>query len=94
MRNILFSHPTGNLALDGMEDDPMLQIQGYSITYYIAIGKQQGRKVFTLQTLAPISEQGLAAGCAANVAGFSLHAGVMSNAKDKGKLERLCRCLL
>jgi hypothetical protein len=25
------------------------------------------------------------------VAGFSLHAGVMSNAQDRGKLERLCR---
>jgi hypothetical protein len=38
------------LALDGLEDDPMLQIHGYSITYRIATGKQQGRKVFTLQT--------------------------------------------
>ena len=82
------------LALDGLEDDPMLQIHGYSITYRIATGKQQGRKVFTLQTIAPMAEQGLASGCAANVAGFSLHAGVMSNAQDRGKLERLCRCLL
>jgi hypothetical protein len=38
-----------------------------------------------------MAEQGLAAGCAVNVAGFSLHAGVMSNAQDRGKLERLCR---
>ena len=82
------------LALDGLEDDPMLQIQGYSITYRIATGKQQGRKVFTLQTIAPMAEQGLASGCVANVAGFSLHAGVMSNAQDRCKLERLCRCLL
>jgi hypothetical protein len=66
--------------LDGLEDDPMLQIHGYSITYRIATGKQQGRKVFTLQTIAPVAEQGLASGCASNVAGFSLHAGVMSNA--------------
>jgi hypothetical protein len=28
--------------LDGLEDDPMLQIHGYSITYRIATGKQQG----------------------------------------------------
>jgi GR25 family glycosyltransferase involved in LPS biosynthesis len=82
------------LALDGLVDDPMLQIHGYSITYRIATGKQQGRKVFTLQTIAPMAEQGLAAGCAVNVAGFSLHAGVMSNAQDRGKLERLCRWLL
>jgi hypothetical protein len=38
-----------------------------------------------------MAEQGLASGCAANVAGFSLHAGVMSNAQDRGKLERRCR---
>jgi hypothetical protein len=82
------------LALDGLEDAPMLQIPGYCITYRIATGKQQGRKVFTLQTIAPIAEQGLGSGCAANVSGFSLHAGVMSNAQDRGKLEKLCRCLL
>jgi hypothetical protein len=57
----------------------------------VATGKQQGRKVFTLQTIAPMAEQELAAGCAANVAGFSLHAGVMNNAQDRFKLERLCR---
>jgi len=33
----------------------------------IATGKQQGRKVFTLQTIAPMTEQGLATGCATNV---------------------------
>ena len=39
-----------------------------------------------------MAEQGLASGCAAKVAGFSLHAGVMmSNAQDRNKLERLCR---
>jgi hypothetical protein len=52
------------LTLDGPEDAPMLQIHGYSITYRIATVKQQGRKVFTLQTIAPMAEQGLAAGCA------------------------------
>jgi hypothetical protein len=79
------------LAMDGLEDDPMLQIQGYSITHRIVTGKQQGRKVFTLQTITPMAEHGLAAGCASNVAGFSLHAYVMSSAQNRGKLERLCR---
>jgi len=37
------------LALDGLEDDRMLQIHGYSITYRIATGKQLGRKVFALK---------------------------------------------
>jgi hypothetical protein len=47
------------LALDGLEDDPMLQIHGYSIIYRIATAKQQGRNVFALQTITPIAEQGL-----------------------------------
>jgi hypothetical protein len=28
------------LAMDWLEDDPMLQIHGYWITYHIATGKQ------------------------------------------------------
>jgi hypothetical protein len=79
------------LALDGLKDEPMLQIHGYSITYRIATGKQQGRKVFTLQSIAPMAEQGLASGCAANVAGFSLHAGTVNNAQDRPTLARPCR---
>jgi hypothetical protein len=47
------------LDLDGLEEDPMLQIHGYSITYRIATGSQQGRKVFTLQTIAPMIDQGV-----------------------------------
>ena len=41
-----------DLTRDGLEDDEMLQIHGYSITYRIATGAQQGRKVFTLQNIA------------------------------------------
>jgi len=31
-----------------------------------------------------MAEQGLAPGCAVNVVGLSIHAGVMSNAQDRG----------
>lgn len=79
------------LSLDGLEEDPMLQIYGYSITYRIATGSQQGRKVFTLQTIAPKIDQGVESDRVANVAGFNLHAGVMSDAQDRNKLERVCR---
>jgi hypothetical protein len=61
----------------------MLQIFGYSITYQIAKGKQQGQKVFTLQVLTLITEQRLASSCASNVAGSDFHAGVMSNAPER-----------
>ena len=35
------------LALDESDEDPMNQLQGHSITYRIAVGPHQGRKVFT-----------------------------------------------
>jgi hypothetical protein len=41
------------LALEPDDDNVMVQLQGHSITYRIAVGPQQGRKVFTLQTLPP-----------------------------------------
>ena len=39
------------LAGDDLAASPMAQLLGSSITYRIAVGPQQGRKVFTLQTL-------------------------------------------
>jgi hypothetical protein len=58
-------------------------------TNRIAMGPQQGQKVFTLQTL-PASHEG-AYGQLANTSGFSLHARVFANADKLDKLERLCR---
>lgn len=34
------------LASDTVDEDPMNQLLGHSITYRIAVGPQQGRKVF------------------------------------------------
>ena len=34
------------LALEPDDDDAMAQLQGHSITYRIAVGPQQGRRVF------------------------------------------------
>ena len=38
------------LALENPDEDPMDQLRGHSITYRIAMGPQQGRKVFALQS--------------------------------------------
>ena len=76
-----------NLPID--DEDSLLQLQGASVSYRIAIGPQQGKKVFTLQTL-PASTEG-EYGQLANISGFSLHAGVFANADEPEKLERLCR---
>jgi hypothetical protein len=77
------------LSSAAVDDDPLHQLLGHSITYRIALGPQQGRKVFTLQTLpARDDAYGDALGKAA---GFSLHAGVATKAHQRDKLERLCR---
>jgi hypothetical protein len=68
----------------------MQQLHGHSISYRIAIGSQQGRKVFMLQTL-PAEEDTGSSARVAKVAGFSLHAGIAAEAWQRDKLERLCR---
>ena len=78
------------LALEGLDEDPMDQLRGNSITYRIALGPQQGRKVFTLRTL-PDERDADETPATGNVAGFSLHAGVAAKADQRDKLERLCR---
>ena len=72
------------------DDDPMGQIQGHSITYRIAVGEQQGQKIFTLQTLPPSDNESNEAQIG-QIAGFSLHAGIMARRDQRKKLERLCR---
>ena len=57
------------LALENLDEEPMDQLRGYSITYRIAVGPQQGRKVFTLQTL-PGSDEPFNT-TVGNIAGFS-----------------------
>jgi hypothetical protein len=60
------------LALDEPDEDPMNQLQGHSITYRIAVGPHQGRKVFTLQTLPGTEEPFIAHGVRACPGGLKL----------------------
>ena len=66
--------PRSYLVGDDLEAGPTEELMGASITYRIAIGPQQGRTVFTLQTLPAGAEPGDDG--VGKVAGFSLHAGV------------------
>jgi hypothetical protein len=77
------------LNLEG-DEDPIQQVLGCSVSYRIAIGPQQGRKVFTQQSI-PAWEDDDFFAQVAKVAGFSLHAGVAAKAWERQKLERLCR---
>lgn len=66
----------------------------HSITYRIAVGPRAGQKLFMLQTL-PVREQEPEQQgdhrSAANAGGFSLHAGLDIEPRQREKLERLCR---
>ena len=80
------------LQLDGMEEDPMQQLLGHSITYRVAVGPQQGKKVFTLQTVPATESEGnsqAAKDRCVGPSGFSLHAGVVAQHWERKKLERL-----
>jgi hypothetical protein len=92
----LVEHDTGNVyltpeAVNASDDDPSNQLLGSSITYRIAVGPQQGRKVFTLQTLPNLESDNPFSSSVGEAAGFSLHAGVAARANERAKLERLCR---
>jgi ribosomal protein S27E len=87
---------TGNIyltpeAMNASDEDPTNQLLGSSITYRIAVGPQQGRKVFTLQTLPELESDNSFSNSVGEAAGFSLHAGVVARANERDKLERLCR---
>ncbi len=78
------------LILDPAEVSAFNDLLGHSITYHIALGPHQGRKAFTLQTVPAVAAADDNS-AAAKAAGFSLHAGVASEAHEREKLERLCR---
>ena len=71
--------PRTAISLDAADDGPMEQLLGSSATYRIAVGPQQGRKVFTLQTLPDCTIDYPVANRLGEVAGFSLHAGVATD---------------
>jgi hypothetical protein len=76
--------------LDAVDESAMDDLLGHSITYRIAFGPQAGRKAFALQTV-PAPEDGNNNPRLAGANGFSLHAGVVAQAHQRRKLERLCR---
>ena len=79
------------LTLEQAEDDVLTQLHDHSVTYRIATGTQQGRRVFTLQTLPARVDQPMTSSRVANHAGFPLHSGVIAEVHQRDKLERLCR---
>jgi hypothetical protein len=90
-REGILERDAGNIYLNLKGDeDPIQQVQGCPVSYRIAIGSQQGCKVFTLQTILSW-EEGDRFTRVPKASGFSLHGGVAAQAWERSKLERLCR---
>jgi hypothetical protein len=53
------------------DEDPSNQLLGSSITYRIAVGPQQGRKVFTLQTLPDVGSDKTCSNSVGETAGYA-----------------------
>lgn len=92
-RQGLLERDTGHIyltaeALDHVDEDPSNHLFGSSITYRIAVGPQQGRKVFTLQTLPDYESLNSRAPQVGEVAGFSLHAGVATRINERSTKSR------
>jgi hypothetical protein len=64
-------------------------IQGSSISYRIAVGKNKGQRALTLKTVS--NKEKKQSPFLAKSSGFSLHAGVACKGGERKKLERICR---
>lgn len=91
-RQGLLARDAENSYLEAENEDPMNPVLGHSITYRIAIAPNQGRKVYTLQTLPARDPDDTFADPVGKLGGFSLYAGVVAaKGHERDKLERLCR---
>ena len=79
------------LDWDAEQASPLDDLAGHAITYRIAVGPNRGQKAFTLQTLPAVEAEPARPALVAGAGGFSLHAGVVAEAYQRDKLERLCR---
>lgn len=85
---IVRDQDTAYLRLDD-HDGGFDRLQAASITYRAAFGPRAGQKVLTLGTQAQVRKS--KDGFAAQMSGFSLHAGVACNKGERKKLEHICR---
>ena len=71
---------------------PRLYRSPLVISATLANGPHAGRKALTLYSL-PTTEENPDIPVLARAAGFSLHAASVCEAHQRGRLERLCRCI-
>jgi len=84
-RGLLMRDAEGSYLSAGPgEEDGLAAVGGHSITYRIAVGPNEGRKAFTLQTVAPALEALAGDERLAKHSGFSLHAAVPLHRAARG----------
>ncbi len=73
-------------------NSPLQQLSAAAVRYRIAVGPQAGRKTMTLRSPgAMVDEATLSKPFTAARDGFSINAAVGCEARERGKLERVCR---
>ena len=75
---------------DGEASRTLRPLQAAAVTYRIAFGPRAGQKVLTLRGAMPREAAARQPLCA-DIDGFSLHAAVRVEARDRKRLEQLCR---
>ncbi|MCE2692604.1 MAG: transposase, partial [Rubrivivax sp.] len=75
---------------DGEEARTLRPLQAAAVTYRIAFGPRAGQKVLALRGATP-REDWVRQPLCADIDGFSLHAAVRVEARDRKRLEQLCR---
>jgi hypothetical protein len=73
------------LTFDYDDEDLINDLIGSSITYRVAVGKNKGKKGYTLQTIPAQLEEMAENKALAKESGFSLHAGVSAKSYHKEK---------
>ena len=77
-------------SADGEEARTLRPLQAAAITYRIAFGPRAGQRMLTLCGAMPRAATARQPLCA-DIDGFSLHAAVRVEARDRQRLEQLCR---
>ena len=80
----------GGFQIPIPDEDTLSKLQASSVTYRFATGKSKGKKAMVLKSVTD-NDHSATKGLVAKNSGFSLHAGVATEAHERDRLEKVCR---
>ncbi len=89
-QQIIVKDNDSEFQLEIPAEDTFSRLQASSVTYRFATGPSKGKKAMTLKSV-PDTDHSAKFGLVAKNSGFSLHAGVATDAHEREKLEKVCR---